>query len=272
MSSNADSQPSPSPPLPSSVWPDAFTVFPAIDLRGGRCVRLYQGDYGRETIYGDDPVVQAEAFAAAGARVLHVVDLDAARTGEPTNRSVIADICAASSMPVQVGGGVRNEGAAEALFTVGVSRVVIGTAALERPELVGSLAEAGHSIAVGIDARGNEVATHGWTERTGRTTTEVAAQFTDLGVDALIVTEIGRDGTMEGPDIEGLRALLAETETTVIASGGVGTLAHIAALTSVALTQAGKDERGLGGVIVGRALYEGVFSLAQALEVAGGRP
>ncbi len=272
MSSNTDPRPSASSSPSSSPWPETFTVFPAIDLRGGRCVRLYQGDYGQETVYGDDPVAQAEAFAAEGARVLHVVDLDAARTGEPTNRAVIADICAASPMPVQVGGGVRHERAAEALFAVGVSRVVIGTAALERPELVGSLAAAGHSIAVGIDARGKEVATHGWTERTGRTTSEVAAQFAGLGVAALIVTEIGRDGTMEGPDIEGLTGLLAETETTIIASGGVGTLAHLTALAGVASTPEGKDQRGLGGVIVGRALYEGIFTLAQAIEATGGRP
>jgi phosphoribosylformimino-5-aminoimidazole carboxamide ribotide isomerase len=261
MSSN------PSPERAQSPWPQGFTVFPAIDLRDGRCVRLYQGDYGRETVYGDDPVAQASAFAAEGATVLHVVDLDAARTGEPTNRSVIADICAASPMPVQVGGGVRDEAAAEALFAAGVARVVIGTAALERPELVAALAQDGHAVAVGLDARGREVATHGWTERTGRTTSEVAAQFADLGVAALIVTEIGRDGTMEGPDVEGLTALLAETDTAVIASGGVGALDH---LTTLRRVRAG--ERSLAGVIVGRALYEGVFTLGQALTAAGGQP
>lgn len=241
----------------------SFTIFPAIDLRGGKCVRLYQGDYDQETVYGEDPVAQAQAFVGQGADVLHVVDLDAALTGEPTNREVIAAVCAASTVPVQVGGGVRSREAAEALFAVGVDRVVIGTAALERPELVGELTSAGRSVAVGLDARGVEVATHGWTERTGRTTVDVAAQFADLGVECLVVTEIGRDGTMEGPDVDGLRHLLAATETTVVASGGVGSLADVTTLADVVV-----HGRTLGGVIVGRALYEGAFTLADAIGAA----
>ncbi|MEM7340040.1 MAG: 1-(5-phosphoribosyl)-5-[(5-phosphoribosylamino)methylideneamino]imidazole-4-carboxamide isomerase [Actinomycetota bacterium] len=240
---------------------DTFTVFPAIDLRGGQAVRLYQGDYDRETIYNNDPVAQANAFVAEGAAVLHVVDLDAAKSGEPTNRPVIEAICAAVPVPVQVGGGVRSEDAAKALFDLGVARVVIGTAALERPELVDSLAAAGHAVAVGLDAHGDEVATHGWTERTGTTTTEVAHRFADAGVDALVVTEIGRDGTMSGPDVDGLRALLAATPLTVVASGGVGTLDHVADLAAVRLD----DSRGLAGVIVGRALYEQAFTLSAAI-------
>lgn len=243
---------------------ESFTLFPAIDLRDGRCVRLYQGDYGQETVYGENPVAQAMAFAGEGASVLHVVDLDAALTGEPTNRTVIERICASSSLPVQVGGGVRTEAAADALFDIGVARVVIGTAALEQPELVGRLTSRGRPVAVGLDARGDEVATHGWTERTGRTTAEIARQFEDLGVEALIVTEIGRDGTMEGPDLDGLAALLEQTETTVIASGGVGTTEHISALTAVTT-----GTKRLGGVIVGRALYEGAFSLTSAIEATG---
>jgi phosphoribosylformimino-5-aminoimidazole carboxamide ribotide isomerase len=240
-----------------------FTVFPAIDLRDGRCVRLYQGDYDRETVYGEDPVAQAEAFVAEGAEVLHVVDLDAARTGEPTNRPVIAAICDAVAVPVQVGGGVRSEEAAHALLGAGVARVVIGTAALEDPELVERLSGAGCPVAVGLDARGDEVATHGWTERTGRTVSEVAGRFADLGVEALVVTEIGRDGTMAGPDTEGLTALLTETGIDVIASGGVGELGHIGALAAVEV-----DGRRLRGVIVGRALYEGTFTLSAAIETA----
>ncbi|MDH5521747.1 MAG: HisA/HisF-related TIM barrel protein, partial [Acidimicrobiia bacterium] len=157
-------------------------LFPAIDLRGGACVRLYQGDYDRQTVYGDDPVAQAEAFVAEGAEVVHVVDLDAALTGEPVNRSVIARICEQLSVPVQVGGGVRTTEAADALFGAGVHRVVIGTAALENPQLVADVVAAGGRVAVGIDARGDEVATHGWTERTGRTVTELADQFAETGV------------------------------------------------------------------------------------------
>ncbi len=243
---------------------DTFTVFPAIDLRGGRCVRLLQGDYDRETVYGDDPVAQAKAFEADGAEVLHLVDLDAARTGEPTNRPVIAAVCAAVGVPVQVGGGVRDEAAAEALFAAGVSRVVIGTAALENPDLVRSVAGRGRSVAVGIDARGDEVATHGWTERTGVTTADLAARFADDGVEALIVTEIGRDGTMAGPDVEGLTGLLGATAIEVVASGGVGSLTHVGDLAAVA-----HGDRRLAGVIVGRALYEGAVTLPAA--VAAGR-
>lgn len=250
-------------PNPTPSFPSGFTVFPAIDLRGGRCVRLYQGDYARETVYGDDPVAQAQAFVADGATVLHMVDLDAARTGEPVNREVIAAVCQAIPIPVQVGGGVRDEAAAKDLFAAGVARVVIGTAALERPELVGQLTAQGLAVAVGLDAHGDEVATHGWTERTGRTTVEVARQFADLGVEALVVTEIGRDGTMAGPDVDGLTSLLGQTPIEVIASGGVGTTDHIATLASV---DAGR--RRLAGVIVGRALYEGAFSLPEALIAA----
>ncbi len=242
---------------------ETFTVFPAIDLRDGRCVRLYQGDYGQETVYGEDPVAQAAGFVGEGAEVLHVVDLDAARTGEPTNRPVIEAICAAVDVPVQVGGGVRNEDAAEALYDLGVARVVIGTAALESPDLVAGLAARGRSVVVGLDARGDEVATHGWTERTGVTTAEMAGRFAEAGVDALVVTEIGRDGTMEGPDTDGLAALLAHTDIEVVASGGVGALSHIGDLA--ALTA---GERRLAGVIVGRALYEGAFGLADAVKAA----
>lgn len=242
---------------------DTFTVFPAIDLRDGRCVRLYQGDYDRETVYGDDPVAQAAAFVEEGAEVLHVVDLDAARTGEPTNRPVIEAICAAVGVPVQVGGGVRSEEAADALFDLGVARVVIGTAALEQPELVLALAGRGRSVAVGLDARGDEVATHGWTERTGVTTAEMAARFAEAGVEALVVTEIGRDGTMEGPDDQGLARLLARTDIEVVASGGVGNAEHIATLATTA-----SGDRRLAGVIVGRALYEGTLGLAEALAAA----
>jgi phosphoribosylformimino-5-aminoimidazole carboxamide ribotide isomerase len=237
-------------------------LYSAIDLRGGRCVRLYQGDYDAETVYGDDPVAQARAFEAEGAPWVHVVDLDAARTGEPVNRPVIGAICAALDVPVQVGGGIRDMAAARALFDAGASRVVIGTAALEDPDLVRRLAAAGRAVAVGLDARGDEVATHGWTERSGRTVGEVAAEFAGAGVAALVVTEIGRDGTLAGPDLDGLRRLLAVTDVPVIASGGVGTLDDLRALAAVT-----EGERRFDGAIVGRALYEGAFTVAQALAV-----
>lgn len=242
-------------------------LYPAIDLRAGKCVRLYQGDYDRETVYGDDPVSQALAFVAEGAEWIHVVDLDAARTGDPghpgvvANRAVIGDLCAAVGVPLQVGGGVRTVEAADALFDLGVSRVVIGTAALEHPELVRAVA-ADHPVAVGLDARGGEIATHGWTERTGRTVEDMAAEFADAGVAALVVTEISVDGTLAGPDIDGLQQLLGATTIPVIASGGVGTLDHLITLAGIEI-----DGRRFEGVIAGRAIYEGAFTVAQARAV-----
>ena len=237
-------------------------LYPAIDLLNGQAVRLYQGDYARETVYNNDPVAQAKVFAEAGARWIHVVDLDAARTGSPLNREVIAAICDAVNVPIQTGGGVRSEEAADALFDAGVTRVVLGTAALEDPELVRTLASR-HPVAVGLDARGREVAVRGWEEGSGKDLLDVARGFADAGVEALIVTEIGRDGTLEGPDLDGLGEVLEATELPVIASGGVGSLADLVALE--ALRSAG---RRLSGAIVGRALYEGAFTLQDALQAS----
>lgn len=234
-------------------------LYPAIDLLDGRAVRLYQGDYARETVYNNDPVAQAHEFAAAGARWIHVVDLDAARTGTPRNKDVIAAICDAVDVPIQTGGGVRSDEAADALFEAGVARVVLGTAALEDPDLVRRLASR-HAVAVGLDARGREVAVRGWEEGSGKDLLDVARGFADAGVEALIVTEIGRDGTLEGPDLEGLGEVLESTELPVIASGGVGSLADL-----VALEELRSVGRRLSGVIVGRALYEGAFTLRDAL-------
>ncbi len=238
-------------------------LYPAIDLLNGQAVRLYQGDYARETVYNNDPVAQAKAFADAGARWIHVVDLDAARTGSPLNREVIAAICDAVNVPIQTGGGVRSEEAAAALFDAGVTRVVLGTAALEDPDLVRTLASR-HPVAVGLDARGREVAVRGWEEGSGKDLLDVARGFADAGVEALIVTEIGRDGTLEGPDLDGLGEVLEATELPVIASGGVGSVADLVALE--ALRSGG---RRLSGAIVGRALYEGAFTLQDALRASG---
>jgi phosphoribosylformimino-5-aminoimidazole carboxamide ribotide isomerase len=239
-------------------------LYPAIDVRDGRCVRLYQGDYDRETVYGDDPVAQARAFAADGAPWIHVVDLDAARTGDPRNRSVVAAVAAAVDVPVQAGGGVRDDGAADALLTGGVRRVVVGTAALDDPDWVRRLAARYPGrVAIGLDARGRDVAVRGWVEGSGHDLVEVARRFDDAGVAALVVTEIGRDGTLAGPAIDQLADVLAATRLDVLASGGVGTLDDLRVL-------AGLDVGGrrLSGAIVGRALYEGAFALADALKVA----
>ena len=235
-------------------------LYPAIDLRGGRCVRLYQGSYDAETAYSDDPVGQAQQFADAGASWLHVVDLDAARTGEPANLPVIAAIAAAVDVPVQTGGGVRSLDAAAALADAGAARVVIGTAAVENPGLVEKVA-ARQAVAVGLDARGREVATHGWERGGGGDLLELSARFESSGAEAVVVTEISRDGTMSGPDTDGLAAVLAVTGLAVIASGGVAELGDLTALAAI-----GDHSRRLAGVIVGRALYEGRFTVEQALE------
>ncbi len=237
-------------------------LFPAIDLRGGRCVRLYQGDYDRETVYGTDPVAVAVAFAQAGARWVHVVDLDAARTGVAENRPVIGEIARALApdTAVQAGGGVRDHAAAEALRTAGVARVVLGTAAVENPGLVKDLA-AEHPVAVGLDVRHGDVAVRGWTEASGRGLDEVLAGYADAGVAAVVVTEIARDGTLAGPDLDLFASVLgAPGGIEVVASGGVGTLADLEALAR--LTAGG---RRLTGAIVGKALHDGAFSVGEAV-------
>lgn len=236
-------------------------LYPAIDLRGGRCVRLVQGDYDRETVYGDDPVAQAVAFADAGAPWIHVVDLDAARSGIPENRDVVAAIAAAVSVPVQTGGGIRDDAAADALLDAGVARVVVGTAALEDPAFVRRLAGRAH-VAVGLDVRGDEVAVRGWEQASGRSLLDVLREFEDCGVDAVVVTQIDVDGTLEGPDVPGYERLLAATSMAVVASGGVGDASHVRTLAAMV----GPGERRLDGVIVGRAIYDGRVTVAEALD------
>jgi len=238
-----------------------FDLFPSIDLRGGQCVRLRQGDFEAETVYDADPLQVARSFADAGASWIHAVDLDAARTGEPANLSIIEAICATVSCRVQVGGGIRSAEVARAFLAAGAARVVIGTSAIERPELVGELTTMHPGqIAVGLDARGREVAVRGWTESTGVDVVERARELGASGASALIVTEIGRDGTMAGPNLDQLGAVLEATELPVIASGGVGSLDDLAALRRL---RAGG--RALVGAIVGRAIYEGRFRVEDAL-------
>ncbi|MFZ4586063.1 MAG: 1-(5-phosphoribosyl)-5-[(5-phosphoribosylamino)methylideneamino]imidazole-4-carboxamide isomerase [Acidimicrobiia bacterium] len=239
----------------------AFTLYPAIDLRGGRVVRLAQGDFDRETQYGDDPVGVARDFAAQGAEWLHVVDLDAARTGVPAHVDLVTEIARETGLRVETGGGIRSRDAAAALLDAGVARVVVGTAAVEQPELVDELcAQYPGRVAVGLDARGREVATRGWEAGSGADLLDLARRFETSGIAALVVTEIGRDGMLSGPDTDQLGAVLDSVATPVIASGGVGTLDHLRAL--VALQRAGRT---LAGAIVGRALYEGRFTVADAV-------
>ena len=234
-------------------------LYCAVDVRGGRCVRLHQGDYGAETVYDDDPVARAVLMAEQGARWIHVVDLDGARSGHPENAAVVAGIADAVPVPVQAGGGVRSAETAEAWFAAGVERVVLGTAALRDPDLVRDLARS-RRIAVGLDARAGEVATDGWLEGSGQSVLEVARSFAADGVDAFVVTDISRDGTLDGPDLEGLASVLEVVSADVIASGGVGRLDDLRALAGIE----GRGGRRLSGAIVGTALYERRFTVAEA--------
>jgi phosphoribosylformimino-5-aminoimidazole carboxamide ribotide isomerase len=239
-------------------------LYPAIDLRGGRCVRLRQGDYGDETVYGDDPVALACALAEGGARWIHAVDLDAARTGEPANRGVIIELAAAVGprTRVEAGGGVRSSEDAAALLDQGVARVVMGTAAVEAPSLLAAAARRWPGrVAAGIDHRGGRVHTRGWREDTGLDLAGAVRSAADHGAAAVIVTDITVDGTMTGPPLDLFQALLESVAVPLIASGGVGTLADVQALAGL---RAG--ERSLAGVIVWKALYEGRFSIEEALD------
>ena len=242
-------------------------VFAAIDVRDGRCVRLHQGDYGRETVYDVDPVAVARRYQAAGARWIHVVDLDAARTGVAANRDVVAAIAeaVAPATAVQAGGGARDVAAAEALFAVGVERVVLGTAAMEQPGLVRELA-ARHPVAVGLDLRDGEVMVRGWTARSGVLIGEALSSFEHAGIAAVVITDTGRDATLGGPDLVGLAGVLRATSVPVIGSGGVASLDDLTALGALET-----DGRRLAGVIIGSALYEHRFTLEAALAVCDRR-
>lgn len=231
-------------------------LFPAIDLRHGRYVRLEQGDFARETVYGDDPISVARGFVEQGARWVHVVDLDASRR-DGSNRELVLGVAANAGVPVQSGGGVRDGWLLEA----GVRRVVLGSIVVEEPEVVQELAAAYPGrVAVGLDHRDGEVRTRGWEEGSGRRLHDLAAELAFPGVAAYVVTDISRDGVLVGPDLDGYRSLLAATEVPVIASGGVGTLDHLRQLADVEA-----DGRRLNGVIVGKALYAGVFTVYEAL-------
>ena len=235
-------------------------LYPAVDLLDGRCVRLVQGDFERRTVYGD-PVETAVELAGAGAPWLHVVDLDAAKTGQPVNRRIITDITGAVAVPVQAGGGVRDQSGAAALLDAGVARVVLGTAAVEDPDLVERLAARyPGQVAAGIDHRGGEVSLRGWTRGSGAGLLELLGRLEDLGVAAVIVTDISRDGTLEGPDLAGLSAVLAASTVDLIASGGVASVDDLARLARL-----DADGRRLAGVIVGRAIHDGRLDLKEAL-------
>ena len=231
-------------------------LYPAIDLRGGRVVRLTKGDYDAETVYGHDPVEVATSFVEAGATWIHVVDLDAARSGDPVNRPIVAAVARALTgrASVQTGGGVRSIDDAVALRDMGVARVVMGSAAVRDPDLVERVARE-LPVAVGLDHRDGELAVHGWTEGSGVRLDDALALFPSAA--AFVITDIARDGMLAGPDVHGLTAAVDATDVPVIASGGVASLDDIAALARIT---------GLGGIITGKALYEARFTVADALD------
>ena len=238
-------------------------VIPAIDLLEGRCVRLHQGDYSQVTTFSDDPRHQALEWQRQGAQRLHLVDLDGARQGVPVNDEAVRSITAALSIPVQLGGGVRTLERAEQLLALGLDRVILGTLAVEEPELVSRLAERQPGrIVVGIDAREGLVSTRGWLTTSALPATELARRFEDTGVAALITTDIATDGTLAGPNLPFLRRMAEATSIPVIASGGIGDLTDLLSLLALA-------PLGVEGVIVGRALYDGQVDLAEALQAVG---
>jgi len=241
-------------------------LYPAIDLRGGKVVQLTQGDFDRERVHGDDPVAVAEAFVEAGAPWIHTVDLDAARTGEPVNRHLIAAIAGSVDVPVQAGGGVRSLDAAAALADAGVARVVMGTAAMASPDLVAEIA-ARQPVALGLDVKGREVAVKGWLEGSGIDIADALQRLADVGASAVVVTQIDVEGLMGGPDLAGLTEVLRSTSVDVIASGGVGALADLLALDDLEV-----EGRRLAGAIVGTALYEGRLDVVEAVRSLAGNP
>jgi phosphoribosylformimino-5-aminoimidazole carboxamide ribotide isomerase len=234
-------------------------LFPAIDIRGGRAVRLLQGDYERETAYDADPVDAARRWAGEGAEFLHVVDLDGARDGEPANLEAIRGIAAAIDCPIQVGGGLRTAASLEAILAAGAERVVIGTAALRDPAFLAAALEAhGERVVVSVDARDGRVALAGWTEAGEEGAVEAVAELSARGVARFLCTAIEVDGTMAGPALAQLAEIAAATPAQVIASGGVGAIADLEALAREAAPN-------VEGAIVGRALYERRFSVAEAI-------
>ena len=234
-------------------------LYPAIDLKDGQCVRLLRGEMDAATVFGDDPAAQAASFQAAGCEWLHLVDLNGAFAGTPVNGAAVEAILKAVTVPCQLGGGIRDMATIAMWLEKGLSRVILGTVAVENPALVRDAAKAFPGrIAVGIDARRGRVATNGWATETGVMATDLAASFQNAGVAAIIYTDIDRDGAMQGPNIEATEALARAISIPVIASGGVSRMADLIAL---------RDTGVIAGAISGRALYDGAIELQEALRV-----
>ena len=235
-------------------------VIPAVDILGGRCVRLLQGDYSRVTEYAEDPVRMALTWEERGAERLHVVDLDGARAGKPVNNDAILTIAESLNIPIEVGGGIRSTPEIEGYLDGGVDRVILGTAAFREP---GLLEEASKDfptkVWVGIDSRDGRVAVEGWTEETARDAYDLAASCRDLGAGGIIFTDIRRDGTLEGPNLEALRTMAERVALPLIASGGISSLRDLEAIRDLGLSQ-------VEGIITGKALYAGMFTLEEAID------
>ncbi|HMO56378.1 MAG TPA: 1-(5-phosphoribosyl)-5-[(5-phosphoribosylamino)methylideneamino]imidazole-4-carboxamide isomerase [Roseiflexaceae bacterium] len=235
-------------------------LIPAIDIKDGYCVRLYQGDFERVTVYDEDPAAVARRWVDAGATRLHIVDLDGARSGKPVHTDAIRAIVRAVDVPIQLGGGLRREETVEAALALGVARTILGTAAVEDPELIARLvARHGDAIVVGVDARDGIVATAGWTSTATVYAADLVAQMGQLGVRRVIYTDIARDGTLTSPNYAATAALVSDTGPAIIASGGVGAVEHLLQLRTI----------GVEAAIVGRALYTGDLSLEAALAALG---
>jgi phosphoribosylformimino-5-aminoimidazole carboxamide ribotide isomerase len=231
-------------------------IIPAVDIKGGKCVRLYQGDYRRETVFSEDPVAVALEWQSQGAKRLHLVDLDGAADGEPRNVAIVETVVKQIGIPVQVGGGIRDEVTVAKLLAIGVGRVILGTAAVDNPELIQRLCQKyGEAIVVGIDARDGRVAIHGWQKGTEIAALELGLKMATLGVRRIIYTDIKRDGTLTKPGFEVIAEMVEGVNLPVIAAGGVSALSHLRKL----------GELGVEGAIVGRALYTGDINLREAL-------
>lgn len=234
-------------------------VIPAVDIRGGKCVRLYQGDYDRETVFSDDPVAVAANWHAAGAIRLHIIDLDGAANGDVRNIEIVKTIVQRFDMRVQLGGGVREATTVQKLLDIGVERVILGTAAIETPELIENLCKQYEdAVVVGIDVRDGYVATHGWKHNTEVTTVELGRHMVNLGVKRILHTDIQRDGTLTEPNYGSITELISRLNVAVVAAGGISKLDHLHRLS----------ELGVDGVVLGRALYTGDVNLKDALTFA----
>jgi phosphoribosylformimino-5-aminoimidazole carboxamide ribotide isomerase len=231
-------------------------IIPAVDIKGGRCVRLYQGDYLKETVFSENPVDVAMGWQAQGAQRLHVIDLDGAAGGRVHNMAVIEAILKKLELPVQLGGGIRDEETVAELLGIGIDRVILGTVAVENAELVKSLCRKyGEAIVVGIDARDGYVATHGWVQATEIKSLELGLQMADLGVKRIIYTDIKRDGTLTEPGFEAIAGMVRGLKVPVIAAGGISKISHLKKLKEI----------GVEGAVLGRAIYTGDINLKEAL-------